>query len=62
MALMTKAETLAIIRRAYGPEVAESVEDRLPDHIDPDDDADAEYLASLGLTRDGLANALGGEL
>ncbi|MFC6157290.1 hypothetical protein ACFWUU_15380 [Kribbella sp. NPDC058693] len=59
---MTKAEALAIIRRAYGPDVAESVADRLPEQIDPDDDADAELLASLGLTRDGLANALGGEL
>ena len=62
MAVMTKAEALVIIRRAYGPDVAESVRDRLPDQIDPDNDADAELLATLGLTRDGLANALGGEL
>jgi hypothetical protein len=62
MAVLTKAEALAIIRRAYGPDLAESIEDRLPEQIDPDDDADAEFLATLGLTRDGLANALGGEL
>ena len=62
MAVMTKAEALAIIRRAYGPDVADSVVDQLPDRIDPDNDADAELLLGLGLTRDGLANALGGEL
>lgn len=62
MAVLTKAEALAIIRRAYGPDVAESVAERLPDQFDPDNDADAEMLNRLGLTRDGLANALGGEL
>ncbi|WP_328999541.1 hypothetical protein OHA18_34505 [Kribbella sp. NBC_00709] len=62
MAVLTKAEALAIIRRAYGPDFAQSVEPRLPDRFDPDDDADAELLATLGLTRDGLANAMGGEL
>jgi len=62
MAVMTKAEALTIIRRAYGPDVADSVADQLPDRIDPDNDADAELLLGLGLTRDGLANALGGEL
>jgi hypothetical protein len=62
MAILTKAEALAIIRRAYGPDVADSVADQLPDRIDPDDDADAEFLVGLGLTRDGLADALGGEL
>jgi hypothetical protein len=62
MAVLTKAEALAIIRRAYGPDFAQSVEDRLPDQIDPEDDADAAFLATLGLTRDGLANAMGGEL
>ena len=53
---------MAIIRRAYGPDVAESVAGKLPDRIDPDDDADAALLGQLGLTRDGLADALGGEL
>ena len=62
MAVMTKAEALAIIRRAYGPDVAESIATQLPDQIDPDNDADAELLGRLGLTRDGLANAMGGEL
>ena len=62
MAMMTKAEALVIIRRAYGPDVADSVADQLPDQFDPDNDADAEMLAGLGLTRDGLASALGGEL
>jgi hypothetical protein len=62
MAMMTKAEVLAIVRRAYGPDVADSIAGQLPDRIDPDNDSDAELLVSLGLTRDGLANALGGEL
>ena len=62
MAVLTKAEALAIIRRAYGPDVAESIAEHLPDRIDPDNDADAEMLGRLGLTRDGLANALGGEV
>jgi len=62
MAVLTKAEAIAIIRRAYGPDVAESVGDQLPDQFDPDNDADAEMLNRLGLTRDGLANAMGGEL
>ena len=62
MAMLTKAEALTIIRRAYGPDVAESVAEQLPDRFDPDDDADAEMLLRLGLTRDGLAGALGGEI
>ncbi|MFI5695347.1 hypothetical protein ACIA58_26070 [Kribbella sp. NPDC051586] len=62
MAVLSKAEVLVIIRRAYGPDLAQSIEPRLPDQIDPDNDADAELMATLGLTRDGLANAMGGEL
>ena len=62
MAMLTKAEAMTIIRRAYGPDVAESVAEQLPDRFDPDDDADAEMLLRLGLTRDGLAGALGGEI
>jgi hypothetical protein len=62
MAILTKAEALAIVRRAYGPDVADSIAGQLPDRIDPDNDADAELLVTLGLTRDGLADALGGEL
>jgi hypothetical protein len=62
MAILTRAEALTIIRRAYGPDVADSVAGQLPDQIDPDSDADAELLRRLGLTRDGLVDALGGEL
>ena len=60
--LLTKTETLTIIGRAYGPSHAESLADRLPDRIDLDDEADVELLLELGLTRDGLVGALGGEL
>jgi hypothetical protein len=62
MASLTKAEALAIVRRAYGPDVAESIAGQLPDRIDPDNDADMELLFRLGLTRDRLADALGGEI
>lgn len=62
MAVLTKAEALQIIRRAYGPDTADRIEEHLPDQIDPDTDADAQLLGRLGLTRDGLANAMGGEL
>jgi hypothetical protein len=62
MAIHTKAEALAIIRRAYGPEVADSIAGQLPDQIDPDNDADADLLGRLGVSREGLVDALGGEL
>lgn len=62
MAILTKAEALVIIRRAYGPDVADSIAGKLPDQIDPDNDADAALLFRLGVTREGLAEALGGEL
>ena len=62
MAVYTKAEALVIIRRAYGPELAESIREKLPERLDPETDADADLLMRLGITRDGLANALGGEL
>ncbi|WP_410791128.1 hypothetical protein [Kribbella sp. C-35] len=62
MAIHTKAQALAVIRRAYGPEFADSIAGQLPDRIDPDNDADAELLRRLGLTTEGLAEALGGEL
>ncbi|GAA1123602.1 hypothetical protein GCM10009630_21900 [Kribbella jejuensis] len=62
MAVHTKAELLAVIRRAYGPDVADAVAGELPDQLDPERDADAEVLARLGITRERLANALGGEL
>jgi hypothetical protein len=60
--LLTKTEALTIIRRAHGPDHAESLADRLPDRIDLDDEVDVELLFQLGLTRDGLIGALGSEL
>jgi hypothetical protein len=62
VAALTKDEALGIVRRAYGPEVAESLADRLPDRIDLDKPADAELLFRLGISRDRLFSALGGEL
>ena len=62
MAVITKTDALRIIGRAYGSLQAESVADRLPDRIDLDDEADLELLFELGLTRDRLFSALGGEL
>jgi hypothetical protein len=62
MAIITKTEALNVIRRAYGPDHAESLAERLPDQIDLDDAADAKLLFQLGLTRDRLFDALGGEL
>ncbi len=38
MAILTKAEALTVIRRAYGPDVADSIAGELPDRIDPDND------------------------
>jgi hypothetical protein len=61
MAVLSKAEALAIIRRSYGPDFAQQVEDRLPDHLDPEDSADIETLFRLGITREGLLEALGGD-
>ena len=62
MTVIAKEEALNVIRRAYGPEHAESLAARLPDRIDLDDAADARLLFELGLTRDRLIDALGGEL
>jgi hypothetical protein len=62
MAVITKTHALRIIRRAYGPDFAESVAERLPDRIDLDNPADTEALFRLGLSRDRLFSALGGEL
>jgi hypothetical protein len=60
--ILTRTQALAIIRRAYGPDVAESLADRLPKHLDLDHPPHAELLRRLGVTRDGLFNALGAEL
>jgi hypothetical protein len=61
MAVLTKLQALQIVRRAYGPDEAQALAKRLPDRIDLDDSADIELLARLGLSRDHLFNALGGE-
>lgn len=62
MNVMTKAHVLAVVRRAYGPDFARSVADRLPERTDLDDAADIRMLSELGLTPDRLFDALGGEL
>jgi hypothetical protein len=62
MTVLTKTEALSIIRRAYGPIEAESLAARLPDRIDLDSEADLALLFTLGLTRDRLFAAFGGEL
>lgn len=62
MTVLTKAEALKVLRRAYGPDRAQSLAGRLPDQIDLDSDADTRLLAELGVTRDGLFDALGAEL
>jgi hypothetical protein len=61
MAVLTKMQALQIIRRAYGPDAAHALAKRLPDRIDMEDSAHLEMLARLGITRDRLFNALGGE-
>jgi hypothetical protein len=62
MTVVTKTDALEIIGRAYGPLHAKSLADRLPDQIDLDNEADLKLLFELGLTRDRLFTALGGEL
>jgi hypothetical protein len=62
MTAVTKAHALRVIRRAYGPDRAESLAGRLPDRIDLDNAAHARLLSELGLTPDRLFNALGAEL
>ncbi|NMO51686.1 hypothetical protein HH310_10845 [Actinoplanes sp. TBRC 11911] len=62
MAVLTKITVVKAVRRAYGPEHADKVAPKLPEHIDLDDPADVAVLFKLGLTPDGLFNALGGEL
>ena len=62
MTAITKASALRVIRRAYGPDRAESLAGRLPDRIDLEDAAHARLLSELGLTPDGLFDELGAEL
>lgn len=61
MKIITKAHALRVLRRAYGPDYANSVADRLPEQLDFDNPADTEVLYKLGLTPDRLFSALGGE-
>ncbi|AGZ42788.1 hypothetical protein [Actinoplanes friuliensis] len=62
MAVITKTHMLGVVRRAYGPEQAETLSGRLPDRIDLESPADSALLFELGLTPDRLFSALGGEL
>jgi hypothetical protein len=62
MKVITKSHALRVIHRAYGPDHAASVAERLPDRIDLEDAADRDLLYQLGLTPDRLASALGAEL
>ena len=62
MTVITKTHVLRVLRRVYGPDYAQSLAGRLPDRIDLDDPADAKLLFQLGITRDRLVSALGGEL
>jgi hypothetical protein len=62
MAAISKAGALRVIRRAYGPDRAESVADRLPERIDLDNAAHTRLLSELGLTTDGLFDELGAAL
>jgi hypothetical protein len=62
MSILTKTHVLAVARRAYGADYAESVAARLPEQLDLDNAADTELLFRLGLTPDRLVSALGAEL
>ena len=62
MKIIMKAHVLRVVRRAYGPDFAQSLKERLPERIDMDDAADAEMMFRLGLTPDRLFSALGGEM
>jgi len=62
MTAVSKATALGVLRRAYGPDHAESLARRLPDRIDLDNAAHTRLLSDLGLSPDSLFNALGAEL
>jgi hypothetical protein len=61
MTILTKNQALGVIRRAYGPDRAESLAERLPELVDLENPADHELLFELGLTRERLFQALGAE-
>lgn len=62
MAAIAKARALEIIRRAYGPDVAASLADRLPESVDLENTADLALLSRLGINRERLIDELGGAL
>jgi hypothetical protein len=62
LTVITKTHALKVIRRAYGPDQAESLAQQLPDRIDLDNVAHTKLLAELGLSPDRLFNSLGAEL
>lgn len=62
MTVISKQHALNVVRKVYGPEHADRIADRLPDRIDLDDPKDGNLLYELGLTRDGLFNAMGSSL
>jgi hypothetical protein len=62
MTVILKTQALQVIRRAYGPDHAESLAEHLPDRIDLDNVAHTRLMAELGLTPDRLFDALGAEL
>jgi hypothetical protein len=61
MTVIRKTQALVVIRRAFGPDVAEDLAERLPERIDLEDPADHALLFRLGLTRERLFEALGAE-
>jgi hypothetical protein len=62
MTVLTKAQVLAVIRRARGPQAAESVAEQIPETLDTDDPKALELLSHLGFTRDQIFSDLGGAI
>jgi hypothetical protein len=62
MTIITKIHALAVARRVFGHDYAESIASRLPDKVDFDNAKDRKLLFDLGLTPDSLSDALGAEL
>jgi hypothetical protein len=62
MAVISKDDALRVIRRAFGPDHAASLAERLPERIDLDNPTDVRKMSELGVTRDRMFDALGAEL